>query len=163
MNLCNLISLKLIQFFDNYRNQNHMSFVSIILQNMVYSYCPLFTSKLYMNGKLKNFLWRFQLIFISKNFCKCMQKCDFGRDCINKEWDHHHQLNLSDKTISWFWFENGYCMLYGYRKRKQEKMVKEDGIKWKKERATLLLNLSLDLWSCPKLIFISKFFSNSYH
>ena len=80
----------------------------------------------------KNFLWRFQLIFISKNSYKCMQKCLFGRDCINKEWDHHHQLNLSDKTISWFWFENGYCMLYGYRKRKQEKMVKEDGIKWKK-------------------------------
>ena len=80
----------------------------------------------------KTFLWRFQLNFISKNSYKCMQKCLFVRDCINKEWDHHHQLNLSDKTISWFWFENGYCMLYGYRKRKQEKMVKEDGIKWKK-------------------------------
>ena len=153
-----LICLKLIQL-------NSKSFVLIIFTKDGLSFISTFYIKIMHEWKnSKTFLWRFQLIFISKNSFKYMQKCLFGRDCINKEWDHHHQLNLSDKTISWFWFENGYCMLHGYRKRKQEKMVKEDGIKWKKERATLLLNLSLDLWFCPvftKAIFIFEFLTNS--
>ena len=115
----------------------NFKFLFVLFKSFLQKNCLIFMSAFYIKimhewKNSKNFLWRFQLIFISKNSYKCMQKCLFGRDCINKEWDHHHQLNLSDKTISWFWFENGYCMLYGYRKRKQEKMVKEDGIKWKK-------------------------------